>query len=343
MVNRAFWQDKKVFLTGDTGFKGSWLRLWLEDMGAVVQGYSLGPTSEPNLHSIVGMPQTEYCLQEKELLFNRLMQFDPDYIIHMAAQALLPLSYEKPIRTFSANVMGTANLLEAARQCKNLKGILCITTDKVYKIPEGEPMIYFNEHDPLGGFDPYSVSKVCAEHIIKCYRDCFIKDVPIYVARAGNVIGGGDWAAGRLIPDIMRHKFESETPVPIRNLSAVRPWQHVFDVLCGYLMLLEQNPGKKDGWEWNFGPKDKYPLSVKDVIELLGAEYIAKEEPIHETEMLCLSSMKARTVLDWKTMQTGTALADVKDWYELYYTSTTDMKHYSLAMLYRYEDGFYFD
>jgi CDP-glucose 4,6-dehydratase len=353
MVTRSFWVDKKVFITGDTGFKGSWLRLWLEDMGAIVRGYSLNPPSIPNLTPIfrsLTPPLTEDLRNEGHLAFT-LRTFAPDYVIHLGAQAHLPLSYEEPVMTFDINVMGTLYVLNAIREYNNnyasrgkIKGALFITTDKVYKIPSDESIKYFREDDPLGGFDPYSASKVCAEHIIKCYRNCFIKDIPLYVARAGNVIGGGDFARGRLIPDTVHAIYEAKSKVILRSPNSVRPWQHVFDALCGYLMLLEQAPdGDKYGWEWNFGPKEIYPYTVKDVVELFGAEYDVVESDIHETALLCLSSNKARDILDWGTMSTMKGLEDTKAWYEKYYERVCNMRDYSLCCLQSYEEGEYFD
>ena len=259
MIDNDFWFGKRVFLTGHTGFKGSWLSLWLNHLGCYVQGYSLNPPSSPSLFNIAKVDKIVDSqigdIRNQELLHKSMVSFNPDILIHMAAQPLVRYSYDEPVETFEVNVLGTAKVLEVARDCLNLKAIINITTDKCYENVGYD--ISYKESDPMGGFDPYSSSKGCAELVASSYRRSFLNDLGIGIAsvRAGNVIGGGDWAADRLIPDILK-SFEKNEAVVVRNPNATRPWQHVLEPLSGYLMLAQNlyNNPKEYSEGWNFGP-----------------------------------------------------------------------------------------
>mgnify|MGYP006411638807 FL=1 len=262
MIDQAFWQGKCVFLTGHTGFKGGWLSLWLVSLGAKVKGYALNPITSPSLFneakvsSIIDSQIGD--IRDQSTLHESMTTFNPDILIHMAAQPLVRYSYDEPIETYEVNVIGTAKVLEVARSCTNLKAIVNITTDKCYE-NDGRSEAY-KEDDPMGGYDPYSSSKGCAELVTSSYRCSFLQDKGMGLAsvRAGNVIGGGDWADDRLIPDILR-SFEKNKPVVIRNPKATRPWQHVLEPLSGYLILAEKlyKNQKEYSEGWNFGPNEQ--------------------------------------------------------------------------------------
>lgn len=311
-VNSSFWKGKKVFLTGHTGFKGSWMSLWLQSMGAVVKGYALTPPTNPslfyeakvsdNMESVIG------DIRDLELMKKNMVSFNPEVLIHMAAQPLVRLSYNEPIDTYTTNVIGTVNVLEAARSCTNLKAIVSVTTDKCYENKEW-PWGY-RENESMGGHDPYSSSKGCAELVTSAYRRSFFNSsntASVASARAGNVIGGGDWAEDRLIPDILR-AFEKTNPVIIRNPLSTRPWQHVLEPLSGYLVLAEQlyNNGDEFAEAWNFGPKDEDCKSVRWILDKMvmswgnGAHWeLDKNNNPHEAGFLKLDCSKAGTKLNW--------------------------------------------
>jgi CDP-glucose 4,6-dehydratase len=262
-VDVNFWKGKKVFLTGHTGFKGSWMSLWLQDMGALVKGYSLDVKTKPSLFekaNVAEHMQSEIGdIRNLEKLTISILSFKPEILIHMAAQPLVRLSYLEPVETYTTNVIGTVNVLEAARKCSNIKAIVSVTTDKCYENKEWE--WGYRENEPMGGHDPYSSSKGCAELVTSAYRRSFFngKDTAsLASARAGNVIGGGDWSDDRLIPDILR-AFEKLEPVVIRNPLSTRPWQHVLEPLSGYLVLAQELFLNGDNFAegWNFGPKDE--------------------------------------------------------------------------------------
>ena len=243
-VDASFWKGKKVYLTGHTGFKGSWLSLWLQNMGALVKGYSLDVNTKPALFTqanVAAEMESEIGdIRNLEQLTESMVSFSPDILIHMAAQPLVRLSYQEPVDTYTTNVIGTVNVLEAARKCSNLKAIVSVTTDKCYENKEWE--WGYRENEPMGGHDPYSSSKGCAELVTSAYRRSFFSSedtASLASARAGNVIGGGDWAEDRLIPDILR-AFEKSEPVVIRNPLSTRPWQHVLEPLSGYLVLAQE-------------------------------------------------------------------------------------------------------
>lgn len=312
-VNSIFWQNKKVFLTGHTGFKGSWLSLWLQSMGANVKGYALVPPTTPslfqeakvgeNMESIIGDIRNITTLKES------MVSFNPDILIHMAAQPLVRLSYKDPIDTYSTNVMGTVNVLESARNCTNLKAVVSVTTDKCY---ENKEWIWgYRENEAMGGYDPYSSSKGCAELVTSAYRNSFFNsDTTAFIAsaRAGNVIGGGDWAEDRLIPDILK-SFENSKSVVIRNPLAIRPWQHVLEPLSGYLVLAQNLYSKGDTYAeaWNFGPKEEDCKPVNWILDKM-VEYwgknakweLDKNNNPHEAGFLKLDCSKAAYELKWK-------------------------------------------
>lgn len=312
MVHSEFWKDKKVFLTGHTGFKGSWLSLWLQSMGSKVKGFSLVPPTTPALFNEAGVADGMQSqigdIRHLDVITKSMVQFEPDILIHMAAQPLVRLSYREPVQTYGTNVMGTLHVLEAARQCSNLRAIVNVTTDKCYENREWE--WGYREDEPMGGHDPYSNSKGCAELLTSAYRKSFFnhpEGAALASARAGNVIGGGDWAEGRLIPDILR-AFENSRPVVIRSPQATRPWQHVLEPLSGYLILAEKlwADGHEYAQGWNFGPKDEDARPVEWILRHMvqawgpGASWTLESAPQpHEARYLKLDISKARLRLQW--------------------------------------------
>lgn len=311
-VNPAFWSGKRVYLTGHTGFKGSWLALWLQSMGAVVKGFALAPPTTPSLFEQArvsdGMISEIGDIRDLAAVTKSMVDFDPEIFIHMAAQPLVRLSYREPVETYATNVMGTVHVLEAARQCPSLKAIINVTTDKCY---ENREWVWgYRENEPMGGHDPYSNSKGCSELVTAAYRSSFfsVSSGPALAsARAGNVIGGGDWAEDRLIPDIIR-AFERHEPVVIRNPNATRPWQHVLEPLSGYLMLAQKlyQEGKTFAEGWNFGPRDQDVKPVNAILDHLvdcwgeGASWVLDQstQP-HEAQLLKLDISKAAARLNW--------------------------------------------
>jgi len=310
LINKSFWSERRVFLTGHTGFKGSWLSLWLHLLGAKVRGYSLKPPTTPSLFEEANIKKIIDSqigdITDKTLLQEKMLEFEPDIIIHMAAQSLVKYSYKSPVETYEVNVIGTANVLEAARSCPKLRAIINVTSDKCY---ENDGRSYgYKEDDPLGGYDPYSSSKGCSELLTSSYRRSFfnVKGVGLASARAGNVIGGGDWANNRLLPDILR-SFEKNEPVIIRNPNAIRPWQHVLEPLSGYLLLLQKlfKEPKLYSESWNFGPSNDDIKSVKWIINNMiglcpGNSWKLDEKiNVHESSMLSLDISKVLNNLEW--------------------------------------------
>jgi CDP-glucose 4,6-dehydratase len=311
-VNPSFWKGKKVFITGHTGFKGSWLSLWLQDMGAVVKGYALAPNTIPNLFKQANVAQNMDSeigdITDLNHVTDSMMAFNPEVLIHMAAQPLVRLSYQDPVLTYATNVMGTVNVLEAARKCTNLKAIVSVTTDKCYENKEWA--WGYRENEPMGGHDPYSSSKGCAELVTAAYRKSFFnenKSTFLASARAGNVIGGGDWAEDRLIPDILR-AFVNKEPVIVRNPLSTRPWQHVLEPLSGYLVLAQHlfEDGSSFAEGWNFGPKDEDCKSVSWILDKMVENWgnkakweLDKNNNPHEAEYLKLDCSKATMQLNW--------------------------------------------
>ncbi len=312
-IDQNFWQGKRVFLTGHTGFKGSWLSLWLVSLGAEVKGYALNPSTSPSLFneakidSIIDSQIAD--IRDQDVLYESMISFSPDILIHMAAQPLVRYSYDAPIETYEVNVIGTAKVLEVARSCPNLKAIVNITTDKCYE-NDGRSEGY-KENDPMGGYDPYSSSKGCAELVASSYRRSFLQDQGIGLAsvRAGNVIGGGDWANDRLIPDILR-SFEKGQPVVIRNPKATRPWQHVLEPLSGYLILAQKlyNDPDKYAEGWNFGPDEKDVKPVDWILDEMTKRWpnsswkLDKDSNPYEADFLQLDISKAKSKLDWNPL-----------------------------------------
>ncbi|GLR27762.1 CDP-glucose 4,6-dehydratase [Limnobacter litoralis] len=330
-VNSEFWRGKKVFLTGHTGFKGSWAALWLQSMGARVKGYALAAPTNPSLYDQAqvaqGMQSDIGDIRDAAKLAQSMTSFNPDILIHMAAQPLVRLSYRDPVETYSTNVMGTVHVFEAARQCGNLRAIVNITTDKCYENREWE--WGYRENEPMGGHDPYSNSKGCAELVTSAYQRSFFhlpNSANLASVRAGNVIGGGDWAEDRLIPDILR-AFEKQQPVVIRNPLATRPWQHVLEPLAGYFILVEklyQADGKCFAEGWNFGPREEDAKPVQWIVEELvrdwgnGASWqLDQTENPHEANFLKLDISKVAHRLKWHPRwNLATALEKIVHWHQ---------------------------
>ena len=315
----SFWSGRRVLLTGHTGFKGAWLALWLSDLGAQVSGLSLEPETSPNLHDILGLPQrgrfVHADINDRVALSALVEAEKPEIVFHLAAQALVRRSYLAPVETFAANVLGTATLLDVVRDCSQTRAIVVVTSDKAYE-NRNWPWGY-RETDRLGGHDPYGASKACAELVTESMRKSVFgaggHPARIITARAGNVIGGGDWSLDRLVPDIVRGCLESELGsegvVLIRNPASVRPWQHVLEPLHAYMLLAERLCTQPDGIDeaWNIGPDASDNRCVSDVaIALIAAlgrgrmETVARTEAVHEAHLLTLDCAKARAVLGWK-------------------------------------------
>lgn len=311
-MNPIFWRGKKVFLTGHTGFKGSWMSLWLQSLGADVTGYSLEPPTKPSLFDeanvYTGMTSIIGDIRDRKNLSDAFAEAQPEIVFHMAAQPLVRASYREPIETFETNVMGTLHVCEAMRSAGSVRAAVIITTDKCYENRELDKP--FTEDQPLGGRDPYSASKGCTEIAAASWRESFLSsdlDTALATARAGNVIGGGDWAEDRLLPDIFRALGKGEA-VRIRSPHSIRPWQHVLEPLSGYLSLAERLyvHGKEYAEGWNFGPDldDAQPVEevVRQMCSIWGdnATWVVDHgEHPHEAQFLKLDITKAKTKLDW--------------------------------------------
>ena len=353
-MNPAFWQAKRVLLTGHTGFKGSWLSIWLQSMGAQVTGYALAPPTNPSLFEIAevaqGMTSVIGDIRDLAKLQAVFAEHQPEIVIHMAAQPLVRYSYQNPVETYSTNVMGTVHLLEAVRNTPGVKAVVNITTDKCY---ENREWVWgYRENEPMGGLDPYSNSKGCAELVSAAYRSSFFNadnyaqhGVATATVRAGNVIGGGDWAQDRLIPDVLA-AFEQGRKVDIRNPNAIRPWQHVMEPLRGYLMLAEQlfehGPSFCEGW--NFGPNDDDAKPVGWIVEQMAALWgndaqwqVDTGEHPHEAQYLKLDISKARSRLDWHpALRLQDALALIIDWSKQR-AAGANMRQLTLSQLLAYQ------
>jgi CDP-glucose 4,6-dehydratase len=354
VMNPAFWKGKRVLLTGHTGFKGSWLSLWLQAMGAQVTGYALAPPTKPSLFEIAGVAQGMASIigdiRDLAKLQGVFAEHKPEIVIHMAAQPLVRYSYQNPVETYATNVMGTVHLLEAVRNTPGVKVVVIITTDKCYE--NREWLWGYRENEAMGGYDPYSNSKGCAELVSASYRSSFFNanqyaqhGVALATVRAGNVIGGGDWAQDRLIPDILA-AFEQGRKVDIRNLHAIRPWQHVMEPLRGYLTLaerlFEQGPSFAEGW--NFGPNDEDAKPVGWIVEqmatLWGADarwQVDTSAHPHEAHYLKLDISKARSRLYWHpALSLKDALALIVDWSKQRQAGV-NMRQLTLAQLQAYQ------
>ncbi len=356
VVTENFWADKRVFLTGHTGFKGSWLSLWLQSLGAQVTGYALEPSTHPNLFEVAsvekGMRSIIGDIRDLGSLSKAMKEANPDILIHMAAQPLVRYSYSNPVETYATNVMGTVHVLEAARENKNIKAILNVTSDKCYDNKEIDRG--YREDEPMGGFDPYSNSKGCAELVSLAYRNSFFNidryqehGVAIATARAGNVIGGGDWALDRLIADFMR-AIEVNKKVSIRNPYAIRPWQHVLEPLKGYLMLCQKlyENGPSFSESFNFGPDEKDAKNVEWIASQLvkawgddaAYEVMSSTSFLHEAHFLKLDCTKAHQKLGWQPKwDIRVALDKICTWHkanlkgeDMHLYSLNDIKIYTL-------------
>jgi CDP-glucose 4,6-dehydratase len=331
-VNASFWKNKRVFITGHTGFKGSWMSLWLQSMGANIKGYSLEPNTQPNLFTEANVAANMYSemgdIRDLNQISKSMFDFNPDVLIHMAAQPLVRLSYQEPVKTYTTNVIGTVNVLESARKCKNLKAIVSVTTDKCYENKEWD--WGYRESEPMGGCDPYSSSKGCAELVTSAYRRSFFSGsdtASLASARAGNVIGGGDWSDDRLIPDILR-AFEKTEPVIIRNPVSTRPWQHVLEPIAGYLVLAENlyNHGDNFAEGWNFGPKEEGCKPVDWILDKMVSKWgssasweLDKNNNPHEAGFLKLDCSKAANRLKWQPKwNLEETLEMIVNWHQCY-------------------------
>lgn len=355
-VKKNFWRGKRVLITGHTGFKGSWLSLWLQSMGVQVVGYSLTTPTSPSLFEVAevskGMNSILGDIRDLEHLCASFAAHRPEVVIHMAAQSLVRYSYIKPVETYSTNVMGTVNLLEAVRSTDSVKAVVNVTSDKCY---ENREWVWgYRESEAMGGYDPYSSSKGCAELVAAAYRNSYFHPekyqqhgVAIASARAGNVVGGGDWAEDRLIPDILRAIVQGK-PVSIRNPHAIRPWQHVLEPLSGYLQLAqklyEEGPSYAEGW--NFGPNDEDAKPVHWIVERLteswgeGASWVLDGgvNP-HEAHYLKLDCSKAKARLDWHPKwHLEDTLDVIIDWHRAY-RDGKDMRALSLSQIQQYANG----
>ena len=353
-MNPRFWHGKRVLLTGHTGFKGSWLSLWLQSLGAEVTGYALDPPTNPSLFEVakVGQAMSSIIADIRDLpaLQQAVQVGRPQIVIHMAAQPLVRYSYQNPVETYSTNVMGTVNLLEAVRNVPGVKSVVNITTDKCY---ENREWVWgYRENEPMGGYDPYSNSKGCAELVSSAYRSSFFNadnhaqhGVALATVRAGTVIGGGDWAQDRLMPDIVA-AFEQGRCVNIRNPDAIRPWQHVLEPLRGYLTLAERlyEQGASYAEGWNFGPNDEDAKPVGWIVQQMATLWggdaqwqVDPGEHPHEANYLKLDISKARSRLNWHpALRLEQALKLIVDWSNQC-RAGADMRQFTLAQIHAYQ------
>ncbi len=350
-VSCKFWENKRVFLTGHTGFKGGWMSLWLKSMGANVTGYSLAPNTSPNLFSVLdigNLIDKSHIADVRDLaqLGGAMLEANPDLVIHMAAQPLVRNSYANPVETYATNVMGTVHLLESTRSIDKVRATLIVTTDKCY---ENKEWIWgYREIESMGGFDPYSSSKGCAELVTSAYRQSFFSmansNNKIASARAGNVIGGGDWSEDRLVPDAIK-AFELGRPLMIRNPLAIRPWQHVLEPLSGYLILAQAlyERGSPFATGWNFGPREDGNRTVQEVVDLLITEWgeearweMENSQQPHEANLLRLDCTKAHLQLGWlPKWGLETTMQKVIQWHKAY-LAKENMQEVSLVQINQY-------
>ena len=356
LADPSFWKNRRVFITGHTGFKGSWACLWLQAMGADVTGYALAPPTNPSLFAMArvreGIHSIEGDVRDFASLAKAMQDARPEVVIHMAAQALVRDSYKMPLETYATNVMGTAHLLEAVRLCPSVRGVVVVTTDKCYE--NREWAWGYREGEALGGYDPYSSSKACAELVTAAYRNSFFNSVEhpefkvgIATARAGNVIGGGDWANDRLVPDCLRSLL-AEVPISIRFPQAIRPWQHVLEPLNGYFILAERlvTEGSAFATAWNFGPSEDDAKPVEWIVNTLcqawpgakGYEIMAGEQP-HEAHYLKLDCARAKSALGWHPRWSlATAIKMIVDW-TVAYKAGDDLRQLCLDQIGLFSEG----
>jgi CDP-glucose 4,6-dehydratase len=350
VISGQFWSGKRVFLTGHTGFKGSWLALWLRRLGADVTGYALQPPTEPNLYKLAhvndSLRDVLGDVRDSGMLQAAISGAQPEIVIHMAAQALVRRSYKNPAESYATNVMGTVNLLEAVRHTDSARAVLIVTSDKCYE--NREWLWGYRENEPMGGFDPYSSSKGCAELVTAAYRNSYFSntETALASARAGNVIGGGDWAQDRLLPDMMRAALERRT-TSLRNPGAIRPWQHVLEPLSGYLILAEHLflEGQAFAEAWNFGPPEEDAKPVDWIASELATiwsdvrwEYDGNTHP-HEAHCLKLDCSKARERLGWTPLlPLHDALAWTAHWYRSY-AGGSDMRDLTEQQIENYSEA----
>ncbi|MBW3697573.1 CDP-glucose 4,6-dehydratase [Vibrio sp. T187] len=349
----TFWSGKRVFITGHTGFKGSWLSLWLQEMGAVVKGYSLSAPTTPSLFEEAkvweGMSTEEGDIRDFTHLRQSMNDFKPEIVFHMAAQPLVRLSYEEPMETYSTNVMGTVYLLEAVKQIGGVKAVINITSDKCY---ENREWVWgYREEEPMGGYDPYSNSKGCAELVASSYRQSFFNPekydehgCALASVRAGNVIGGGDWAEDRLIPDILQ-AFSENRKVEIRSPYAIRPWQHVLEPLSGYITIAEKlySEGSEFSEGWNFGPREDDAQPVEVIVNHLSHMwgddaqwFLSQEVHPHEAHYLKLDCSKAKMRLNWQPVwNLEKTLEKIVSWQKAWLNGE-DIKSYTINEIKEY-------
>lgn len=344
------WKNKRVLITGHTGFKGGWLSMILTQKGAKVIGFSLKPETKPSLYEALKLDKKITSvfgdIRKIEEIKKVIKKYKPEIVFHLAAQPLVRRSYRDPIETYETNVLGTANVLEAIRISDSVKVVVCITTDKCY---ENKEWVWpYREDDALGGHDPYSASKACSELVIASYRNSFFNDSKVLLAstRAGNVIGGGDWSEDRLIPDVIRNVFEGES-LEIRNPDSVRPWQHVLDPLYGYISIAEKlaDKGREYASAWNFGPDNDEVVPVKNVLRILNNSLENKFEfkksngkNPHEANLLLLDSSKAKKYLNWiPKLKIEKAVKFTAEWYSAFYAKK-DMTQFTLNQIKEYEN-----
>ncbi len=353
VVNPAFWVGRRVFLTGHTGFKGGWLALWLQELGAEVQGYALPANTAPVLWQVARLqeliPGTLADIRDAQRLVEAVATFRPEIVLHLAAQPLVRESYRAPADTYAVNVMGTLNLLEAVRRCDSVRAVVVVTSDKCY---DNQEWVWsYREQDALGGYDPYSSSKACTELLCASWRDSFLREagIALATARAGNVIGGGDWSTDRLLPDILR-TWQAGESLTLRYPQAVRPWQHVLEPLSGYLCLAQAlvEQGDSVASAWNFGPDADGLVSVGELVERLARRWTGDArwqiEPVvqpHEAGLLALDSAKARVKLGWRPRWTlDQALERTLDWHGAW-RAGADMETFTRAQIAAYQGDFH--
>jgi CDP-glucose 4,6-dehydratase len=349
-MRAEFWPGRRVFVTGHTGFKGSWLSLWLKRLGAEVHGYATAPPTNPNLFTVAGAAadlarHTVADVMDAEALRNALHAAAPEVVFHLAAQPLVRFSYQEPVTTYGVNVMGTVHLLEAVRTCDTVRAVVVITTDKCY---ENREWVWgYRESEPLGGKDPYSSSKACTELVTAAYRSSFLaaKGVGVASARAGNVIGGGDWATDRLLPDFFR-ALDSGRSLEVRHPQATRPWQHVLEPLSGYILLAQSLLADPSRYAdaWNFGPRDGDTRTVRWILDYVGTRVpqshwkpTGEQQHLHEAHSLRLDSSKAAIQLGWSPRWSLEAALDRTVAWHTKWVEGSDMHGVCLEQIREYE------